>query len=108
MELTFPEQPINGVAWGICSLCFAIAIFIFSKKSESEYTDIVGGLFNKNGDVVEFEIFFKKNNNGSIYFKVTQGYRIYSVFPSLVRGNHSATVTRDDGAIIEYDCVKAE
>jgi len=32
LGLTFPEQPINGVVWGIWSLCFAIAIFIFSKK----------------------------------------------------------------------------
>jgi hypothetical protein len=30
--LTFPEQPINGAVWGIWSLCFAIAIYIFSKK----------------------------------------------------------------------------
>jgi len=32
LRLTFPEQPINGAVWGIWSLCFAIAIFIFSKK----------------------------------------------------------------------------
>jgi hypothetical protein len=32
LGLTFPEQPINGAVWGIWSLCFAIAIFIFSKK----------------------------------------------------------------------------
>ncbi len=32
LGLTFPEQPINGAFWGIWSLCFAIAIFIFSKK----------------------------------------------------------------------------
>lgn len=30
--MTFPEQPINGALWGIWSLCFAIAIFIISKK----------------------------------------------------------------------------
>jgi hypothetical protein len=30
--MTFPEQPVNGAVWGIWSLCFAIAIFIFSKK----------------------------------------------------------------------------
>jgi hypothetical protein len=29
---TFPEQPINGAVWGIWSLCFAVSIFIFSKK----------------------------------------------------------------------------
>jgi hypothetical protein len=30
--LTFPELPVNGVVWGIWSLCFSAAIFIFSKK----------------------------------------------------------------------------
>ena len=119
---------------------FDYEVYYLKRKSESKYTDIVGGLFNKNGFVVGgqlnvgqivgrnsknvliskslfgfkgdnptgFENFFKKNNDGSIYFKVTQGNGLYSVFPSFVRGNHSATVTRDDGAIIEYDCVKAE
>ncbi|MCB9262912.1 MAG: hypothetical protein H6607_11115 [Flavobacteriales bacterium] len=28
----FPEQPANGVVWGIWSLCFAVIIFIISKK----------------------------------------------------------------------------
>jgi len=32
LGLTFPEQPINGAVWGIWSLCFSVAIFIFSKK----------------------------------------------------------------------------
>jgi len=32
LGLTFPELPINGAVWGIWSLCYAIAIFIFSKK----------------------------------------------------------------------------
>lgn len=32
LGITFPEQPVNGAVWGIWSLCFAIAIFIFSKK----------------------------------------------------------------------------
>lgn len=29
---TFPEQPINGAIWGIWSLCFAVSIYIFSRK----------------------------------------------------------------------------
>lgn len=29
---TLPEKPINGAVWGIWSFCFAISIFIFSKK----------------------------------------------------------------------------
>ena len=32
MGLTFPSEPLNGAVWGIWSLCFAIAIFIVSKK----------------------------------------------------------------------------
>jgi hypothetical protein len=32
LGMTFPEQPVNGGVWGIWSLCFAIVIFIFSKK----------------------------------------------------------------------------
>lgn len=32
LGLIFPEQPINGAVWGIWSLCFAIAIYIISRK----------------------------------------------------------------------------
>jgi hypothetical protein len=32
LGMIFPEQPVNGAVWGIWSLCFAIAIFILSKK----------------------------------------------------------------------------
>ncbi len=32
MGLVFPAEPVNGSVWGIWSLCFAIAIYIFSKK----------------------------------------------------------------------------
>lgn len=32
LGLTFPEQPINGAVWGIWSLCFAIGIYIISRK----------------------------------------------------------------------------
>lgn len=32
LGMTFPEEPINGAVWGIWSLCFAIAIYIISKK----------------------------------------------------------------------------
>lgn len=32
LGLIFPELPINGAIWGIWALCFAIVIFIFSKK----------------------------------------------------------------------------
>jgi hypothetical protein len=32
LGLVFPTEPINGVVWGIWSLCLAIAIFIIAKK----------------------------------------------------------------------------
>jgi hypothetical protein len=32
MGLIFPAEPVNGAIWGLWSLCFAIAIFIISKK----------------------------------------------------------------------------
>jgi hypothetical protein len=32
MGLEFPAEPINGAIWGVWSLLFALAIFIFSKK----------------------------------------------------------------------------
>ena len=32
MGLVFPSENINGAFWGIWSLCFAIAIFIMTKK----------------------------------------------------------------------------
>ncbi len=32
LGLTFPSEPINGAMWGLWSLCFAIAIYIISKK----------------------------------------------------------------------------
>ena len=32
LGLAFPSEPINGAVWGLWSLCFAIAIFIISKK----------------------------------------------------------------------------
>lgn len=32
LGIEFPQAPINGAVWGIWSLCFAIVIFINSKK----------------------------------------------------------------------------
>lgn len=32
MGLKWPSESINGAVWGIWSLCFALAIFIISKK----------------------------------------------------------------------------
>lgn len=32
MGLTFPEEPLNGVVWGIWALVFAVLIFVISKK----------------------------------------------------------------------------
>jgi hypothetical protein len=32
LGLVFPSEPVNGAVWGIWSLLFAIAVFIFAKK----------------------------------------------------------------------------
>jgi Na+-translocating ferredoxin:NAD+ oxidoreductase RnfE subunit len=32
LGIEFPSEIINGIVWGIWSLCFAIAIFIFLRK----------------------------------------------------------------------------
>jgi hypothetical protein len=32
MGLEFPSEPLNGAIWGVWSLCYAIAIFVISKK----------------------------------------------------------------------------
>lgn len=32
LGLVFPSEPLNGAAWGLWSLLFAIAVFIISKK----------------------------------------------------------------------------
>ena len=32
LGLVFPSDPVNGAVWGLWSLLFAIAIYIFSKK----------------------------------------------------------------------------
>jgi hypothetical protein len=32
LGMVFPEEPINGAIWGIWSLCFAIGIYIISRK----------------------------------------------------------------------------
>lgn len=32
LGLVFPEKPINGAFWGIWSLCFALVIYLLSRK----------------------------------------------------------------------------
>ncbi|HEY4967827.1 MAG TPA: hypothetical protein VII28_15585 [Puia sp.] len=41
LGLTFPSEPINGAVWGLWSLLFAIAIFIFSRKFSLLYTTLL-------------------------------------------------------------------
>jgi hypothetical protein len=41
LGLTFPSQPVNGAIWGIWSLFFATAIFIFSKKFTLVQTTLI-------------------------------------------------------------------
>ncbi len=38
LGLTFPSDPINGAVWGIWSLCYAISIFIISKRFNLQQT----------------------------------------------------------------------
>jgi len=39
--LAFPSDPINGIVWGIWSLCFAIAIFVIAKKFTTLQTTLL-------------------------------------------------------------------
>ncbi len=32
LGILFPESPVNGIIWGIWSICFACVIFMLSKK----------------------------------------------------------------------------
>ena len=32
LGIIFPEKPLNGAVWGIWSLCFAIAVYIISRR----------------------------------------------------------------------------
>jgi hypothetical protein len=41
LGLTFPSQPVNGGVWGIWSLLFAVAIFVFSKKFTLVQTTLI-------------------------------------------------------------------
>jgi len=41
LGLGFPSDPINGAVWGFWSLCFALAIFIISKKFSLLQTSIL-------------------------------------------------------------------
>lgn len=38
LGLTFPAQPVNGAVWGLWSLCFAILVFILSKRFSLTHT----------------------------------------------------------------------
>jgi hypothetical protein len=39
--MTFPEDPVNGAIWGLWSLCFAITIFIISRKFSLLETTVI-------------------------------------------------------------------
>ena len=41
LGLIFPSEPINGAIWGIWSLCFAVSIFIISRKFNLIQTTIL-------------------------------------------------------------------
>jgi hypothetical protein len=41
LGLVFPSDPVNGAVWGIWSLLFAVAIYIFSKKFSMVQTTLL-------------------------------------------------------------------
>ena len=41
LGLVFPAEPVNGAVWGLWSLCFAIAIFIISRKFSLWHTTLL-------------------------------------------------------------------
>jgi hypothetical protein len=41
LGLVFPSEPINGLAWGLWSLLFAVAIFIISRKFSLLHTSLL-------------------------------------------------------------------
>ena len=41
LGLVFPSAPINGAVWGIWSLLFAVAVFIFSRKYSLVMTALI-------------------------------------------------------------------
>jgi hypothetical protein len=41
LGLVFPSAPLNGAVWGIWSLLFAIAVFIFSRKYSLVMTALI-------------------------------------------------------------------
>jgi len=38
MGLEFPSEPVNGAVWGVWSLCYAVVIFVISKKFDLKQT----------------------------------------------------------------------
>lgn len=66
MGLTFPSEPINGAIWGLWSCCFAIAIFIISKKFSLIQTTLLSWfvafvlmwIVTGNMNVLPFEILY--------------------------------------------------
>lgn len=55
-----------------------------------------------------YEQHFKKNGDGSVWFKVTVGGGSTNIFTSFKRENHFGTVETDNGEIVEYECIKIE
>jgi hypothetical protein len=41
LGLKFPSEPVNGMVWGIWSLCFAILIYLLSRKFEFWQTVVI-------------------------------------------------------------------
>ncbi|MEZ4629947.1 MAG: hypothetical protein R2880_04400 [Deinococcales bacterium] len=66
MGLVFPSEPINGVVWGVWSLCFAIAIYVISRRFSTMQTTFLAWfvgfvlmwLVTGNMSVLPFKILF--------------------------------------------------
>jgi hypothetical protein len=41
LGLTFPSEPINGMVWGLWSLCLAIGIYFISRKFSFKETTLI-------------------------------------------------------------------
>jgi len=44
LGLVFPERPVNGALWGVWSLLFAVAVYVFAKKFTLVQTTLLAWL----------------------------------------------------------------
>lgn len=81
LGLMFPEQPINGAVWGIWSLCFAISIYMLSRKFSAIQTTFLSWFV---GFVL---MWFVLGNMGVLPFKI-----LYFAIPLSILESFLATL----------------